>query len=143
MDKQASVDRDALAQLIKDTLSKAERHSSTLRKTNIRLMIVSTTSSALTTLVAGGTAALGPLIGQGIPGWRLACSVAALLAFVTTLTTSLNQQLKLSDKVSQGDQCVRRLRLLHMSLATGASNWEEITKEYDDITRTFPEYIVA
>lgn len=141
MDNQPTVDRGALSQMIKDNLSRAEQHSSTLRKTNMQLMIAGTTSSALTTLVAGGTAALGPVIGQGIPGWRLACIVAALLAFVSTLVTSLNQQLKLNDKISQGDQCVRRLRMLHMSLATGASNWAEITKEFDDITKSFPEHI--
>ena len=78
--------------------------------------------------------------GSATTGWRLACNVAAALAFVSTLTTSLNQQLKMGDHLSQGYQCVSRLSLLDVNIAVGWHSWEEISREYGDIATTCTEY---
>ena len=102
--------------------------------------MASIVSSAATTLVAGDTALAGPTLGIGDNGGRLACKVAAALAFVSTLTTSLNQQLKMGDHLSQGYQCVSRLSLLDVNIAVGWHSWEEISREYGDIAPTCTEY---
>jgi hypothetical protein len=132
-------DRDAFARIVKDRLRKAEQHTASLRNRNHGLLMTSIVSSAATTLVAGGTAAVGPMLEIGDNGWRLACIVAAALAFVSTLTMTLNQQLKMGDRLSQGYQCVSRLRLLDVNIAVGGHSWEEISREYGDIARTYPE----
>ncbi|MCL6568301.1 MAG: hypothetical protein K6T35_05345, partial [Meiothermus silvanus] len=69
----------------------------------------------------------------------LACIVGALFGFATTVSTSLNAQLKYSERLSEGNQCAARLRLLNTALATGRRTWEEAVKEYDDILRAYPE----
>lgn len=135
-------DRDAFVRIVKDGVTKVEQQTVSLRSRNQLLLLATVVSSAATTLVAGGTALVGPTLGIGDNGWRLACILAAVLAFVSTLTTALNQQLKLGDRLSQSYQCLSRLRLLDVNLAVGAHDWESINKEYGDIARTYPELFV-
>jgi len=98
-------------------------------------------SSAGSTLVAGVTAATGPLVGQGDAGWRLACIVAAVFAFVATMSTGLKQQLRFSDRLAKGAQCVGKLRALDVTITTGNQDWQEIANEYKEIAKTYPEFI--
>lgn len=132
-------DLGSLASLVKESSQKADRYCAQLRRTNSRLLIFSILTSGASTLVTGVTAAGGPVIGEGVPGWRLACIVGALFGFATTVSTSLNAQLKYSERLSEGNQCAARLRLLNTALATGRRTWEEAVKEYDDILRAYPE----
>jgi len=131
----------AFAQTVKESLRKAEESTSGLRKANSRLLVTSIVSSAATALVAGGTALTGPVVGEGIPGWRFACTVAAILAFTSTVCTALTQQLRIGDRLTEGNQCVGRLRSLDLTIITGGRSWEEITKEYAEIAKTYPELI--
>jgi hypothetical protein len=133
-------DRDAFVRIVRDGLRKAELHTAGLRNRNHGLLMVSIVSSASTALVAGGTALAGPTLEIGVNGWRLACIVAAALAFLSTLTTALNQQLKMGDRLSQGYQCVSRLRPLDVNIAVGGHSWEEISREYGDNAKTYPEH---
>ena len=103
--------------------------------------MTSIVSSAITTLVAGFTAAQGPLIGQEESGWRLACTVAATFGFVSAVCVGLNQQLKISDRLSANKECLGRLKSLDVSMATGSRNREEISKEYEEIVRLYPELV--
>ena len=131
----------AFARMVKESLRRSEERASGLRKTNARLLVASILSSAATALVAGGTAAVGPLVGQDVAGWRIACIVAAVLAFTSTVCTALTQQLKIGDRLTAGNQCVGRLRSLDLAIVTGGHTWEEITREYADIARTYPELV--
>ena len=63
MAQASTQDHQAFTQIVKDSLQKAQEHISGLRKTNTALVIASIVSSAVTTLVAGGTAAIGPITG--------------------------------------------------------------------------------
>jgi hypothetical protein len=139
MAQESVKDLKAFAQIVKDSLQQTQVHISGLRKTNTWLLIAGIVSSAATTLVAGGTAAAGPVVGAGPSGWRLACIVAAIFAFTSTVCTTLTQQLKTSEKLMQGVQCVGRLRALDLAIATGSQSWEEITKEYGEIVKVYPE----
>jgi len=141
MVEQNARDLAAFAQMVKASLHKAEESTSGLRQTNTRLLVASIVSSAATAVVAGGTSVMGPVIGQGIPGWRLACTVAAILAFTSTVCTALTQQLRIGDRLTEGNQCVGRLRSLDLTIITGERSWEEITKEYGEIAKAYPELI--
>ena len=140
MVQESTKDYKAFAQIVKESLQKTQVNISGLRKTNTWLLITSIVSSAVTTLVAGGTAAVGPVVGTGTPGWRLACIVAAVFAFTSAVATALTQQMKTGERLVQGVECVGRLRALEVAIATGSQSWEEITKEYGEITRIYPEF---
>ena len=141
MSKESTQDRNALGQRVKASLRKAEKIDSGLRKANTRLLIAGIASSAASTLVAGITAAQGPVVGEGIEGWRVACIVAAVFGFASTVSTGLSQQLKISDRLSEGIQCIGKLRSLDVIITTGSQSWEEIIKEYEEIAKTYPELI--
>jgi hypothetical protein len=141
MNQEANLDRETLRQRIDASLRRAESYTSGLRKTNTRLLVSGVTSSGLAALVTGVTAAAGPLVGEGIPGWRLACIVGALFAFAGSLLVGLNQQLKVGDRLTEGSQCLGRLRFLEVSIATGSRDWDEIIDEYEAIVTAYPEVI--
>jgi hypothetical protein len=141
MSAQGTADRELFAGRVKESLERARQYAGRLRKLNTRLLIASVIASAAATLVAGVTAATGPIVGEGIPGWRLACIAAAGFGFVSTLSVGAHQQLGLSDKLADGHQCVARLKFLDLAMATGSRDWDEITKEYESILTAYPEVI--
>lgn len=126
---------------MRESLRRAEGHAASLRKANIFLNVASTRTFAATALVAGGTAVHGPVVGQGIGGWQLACVLAAALALTSTISNGLSQQFKFGDRLLQGDQCVRRLRALSVQLSASGFDWAEATREFSDISKTFPEHV--
>jgi hypothetical protein len=141
MNKESRQDLEAFTQIVKDSLRKAQKITSGLRRKNTRLLITGMVCSAGTTLVAGGTVAAGPVIGEGDAGWRIACIVAAVLAFVSTVATALTTQLKYDERLTQGNQCIGRLRALDIAIVTGSGNWEEISKEYEEVVKAYSEFI--
>ena len=137
----SGLDRNAFAQMVKASLRTAENHTARLRSTNTRLLVAGIVSSTVTTLVAGGTVATSTVVNMPDQGWRIACIVAAGLAFISAVSTGLTQQLRLGDRASQGNQCVGRLRALDVAITLGNHSWDEITKEYEEITRIYPDLI--
>ena len=133
--------QDAIKQFVNNSLRKAQEQVSGLRKTNTRLLMTNIACSAATTLVAGGTAATGPIVGEGPAGWRISCIVAAIFAFVSAVITALIQQMNINEKLVEGNQCIGRLKDLDLSIATGSHTWEEITQEYREIVKTYPEHV--
>jgi hypothetical protein len=132
--------RAAVQAMVMHSLVQAEGIASELRKTNTRLVFAGISSSAACTLVAGITAARGPFIGEGPPGWKLACIVSAVLAFGATLSIGLGQQLRISDRLSSANRCVGRLRSLDVYIAAGSRTLEEVTNEFAEIEEAFPEF---
>lgn len=137
----ASIEQDTLTRRVKTSLKKAEGTAANLRKNNVRLLVAGIFSSAAATLVAGVTAALGPIAGQGDAGWRAACIVAAVFGFISTTSIGLNQQLRFSQRLSKGRQCVGRLRSLEMMLETGRRSRKEAAQEFTEIVKSYPEFV--
>jgi len=141
MSGETTQDLKEIAQVVKTSLQKAEEAVSGLRKTNTRLFAAGIGSSAASTLIAGITAARGPMIGEGTEGWRIACIIVAIAGFASTLIAGLSQQLRISERLSEGTQIVGKLRYLDMIAATGKRSWEEIVREYEEIIKAFPAII--
>jgi ABC-type uncharacterized transport system substrate-binding protein len=141
MSQQPSEDRQALVTKVRGSLEKTETATRELRKSEKRLVVVSISSSAACTLVAGVTAAQGPVFMTGIPGWRLACVVSAILAFVATVSTGISQHMRIGDQLATVNQCAGRLRSLDVVASMGNRDWKEVTDEYADIARSFPDYV--
>jgi hypothetical protein len=134
-------DLNAFTQMVKGSLQKAQKQVSNLRKTNTGLIIGNIVCSSAATLIAGVTAAAGPIVGEGPSGWRTSCILAAILAFVSTVSTGFVQQLKFEERLMNGHQCVNRLRELDLMITTGSSSWDDISNEYRDIARNYPDHI--
>ena len=139
MEQEPIQNRKAFAQIVKGSLKKGQEQISGLRKTHLWLLVVSIMSSAATTIVAGVTSAVGPVVSEGVAGWRLACIVAAVFGFVSTVCITLAQELKIGERLVQGSQCIGRLKALDVAIATGSQSWEEIAKEYSEIIKVYPE----
>lgn len=121
-----------------------ERLSSRLRRlhrTNTALLVAAVLTSGLATLVTGITAATGPVIGEGIPGWRLACAVGAVFSFGASVSVGLNQSLKLGERLAQTRECNGRLRALEVALTTGSRSWHNVAAEYEEIVKAYPDLI--
>jgi hypothetical protein len=136
-----SQDLGALTQSVKASLKKTEKLVSDHRKTNTGLLIASMTFSAGSTLIAGITSAAGPVIGTGIEGWRMACIAAAVLGFISTISTGISQQLKINDQLLEGTQCLGKLRSLDTSITIGSRPRNEILSEYEELSRSYPKFI--
>lgn len=134
-------ENNILVQRIADSLKRVETETDRLRRASTRLIITGLFTSAAATLVAGLTAIAGPLVGEGIPGWRLACIAAALFGFIATMCTGLEQQLKFSDRLAEANQCLARMRSLELTLSTGSQSAEQIAGEYNDTLRNYPGLI--
>ena len=122
-------DRTALTERVKASINKAAGLVAGFRKTNTRLLTATIFSSAASSLVAGITAAAGPVVGEGTEGWRVACIIAAVFGFISTVATGIGQQQKYGDRLSEGSQCVGRIRYLDVVITTGGQKWQVIAKE--------------
>lgn len=127
-----------LVQRVQDGLKKVDTETRQLRTTSARLTVGGLFTSAAATFVAGWTATAGPIIGEGIPGWRLACIVAAIFALLATIFSGLEQQLKFNDRLAEANQCLARLRALELNIATGRATPEGVAADYEDILRSYP-----
>jgi hypothetical protein len=47
--------------------------------------------------------------------------------------------MKIAERLVQGNHYIGRLKALDVAIATDSHSWEEITKEYGEIVRGFPE----
>ncbi len=141
MSKDGIEERRILTKSVKASLRKAGAIVSSYRKKKNHFLITAIVSSTAVTLVAGVTAAVGPIVGTGMEGWRIACIIAAIFGFVSTVSTGLNEQLKISDRLSEGKQGVGKLSYLDVVITTGNKSWEEITEEYEEIAKAYPEFI--
>ena len=141
MSKGETEERRKVTESVKASLRKAGEIVSGYRKKKNRLLFAAMISSTAATLVAGVTAAAGPTADIGTEGWRTACIIAAIFGFISTVSTGLSEQLKISDRISDGSQGIGRLKYLDILITTGNKSWEEITEEYEEIAKAYPELI--
>ncbi len=126
---------------IRESLQHVEGHVQRLRKQNTWLLVSSVVSSSVATLVTALTAAMGPVVGQGTSGWRLACIVGAIFAFGSTMCVGLDRRLNTLGKLATAHQALGRLRFLDIAVDSGTRGWDEITQEYEDIFKSYPEIV--
>jgi len=142
-----SQDHTKFAASVKTSLSTAKMKTDRIRKIDTQLFIANVVAPAAATLLAtiavtiGGNTMFARAAAQSEDGgWRLACALVAIFSFVATISGMFKKQFE--DRLTQGNQCVGRLLNLDLSITTGSSNsWEDVTKEYSEIAKTFPEFI--
>ena len=126
---------------LQTSLAKAQKASAGYRRLNLVLVLTSLSSSALGTLITGLTVANGPIIGTGVPGWRISCILAAILGFLTTMSVGLSQQLRVSERLANSHNCSGRLRALELILATQSKPWDLVVQDYETVLREFPDIL--
>lgn len=139
-------DHTAFASSVKNSLEIAKDKTANIRKIDSRLFVANVISPASATLLATLAATVGgnqvfPQAATRVEdgGWQLACILVAVFGFIATVSSMFKKQF--ADKLVLGNQCVGRLLNLNMSITTGSRNWEELTKEYSEIVKSFPEFI--
>jgi hypothetical protein len=139
-------DRAGFATSVKASLSAAKNKTAGIRKTDSQLFLANVVSPAAATLLAALAAAIGgnSMFAQAAAqtedgGWRFTCILVAIFSFIGTVSSMFKKQFE--DRLTKGNQCVGRLLSLDLAITTGGSNWEEATKEYREIVKTFPEFV--
>ena len=129
---------------IKESLNKAEAKVKQLRNTNSKFIIISLTASVLATLLAGSTAFLGPLAGQGPPAWKWTCGIVAVFTATATVFTGLHKQLTVSERLAKATECAGKLKAIVFSLTNAQSDSEkkEYLNEYKKVLEVYSEFIV-
>ena len=134
-------DQSSVVRRIRESLQRVEERAIRLRRRDTWLMVSGVVTSSVATLITGVTAAIGPVVGEGISGWRLACAVGATFAFLSAVTVGLDRRLQTSDRLAAAHQALGRLRFLDIAADTGSRTREEITKEYEEIFKAYPEIV--
>ena len=75
-----SQQRDELLSAVRDALRRAERYYARTRRWDTLLLIISIICGALATVLAGGTVIGGNRALEAVGGWRILCSIVALLS---------------------------------------------------------------
>jgi hypothetical protein len=131
---------------VKASLNAAKNKTAGIRKTDSQLFVANVVSPAAATLLAAFAAAIGgnqifqqAAIQAEDGGWRLACILVAIFSFIGTVSGMFKKQFE--DRLAQGHQCVGRLLNLDLAITTGNGSWEEASREYGEIVKTFPEFV--
>ncbi|MBV6478921.1 MAG: hypothetical protein HGGPFJEG_01678 [Ignavibacteria bacterium] len=129
---------------IKSSLKTAELKLKKLRETNTRFIVISLIASVLATLLAGSTAFLGPLAGQGPPAWKWTCGIVALFTATATVFTGLHKQLTVSERLAKVTECVGKLRSIDFSYSNAVSEEEKKSSvtEYKKTLEVYGEFLV-
>lgn len=138
---QSQPEFDDLLKRIRLSLSDADLYTRNNQRLNSILGTTTIIGSALTTFLTALTAAQGPTVVPGLLDWRIACSIGAVLSFITAICSGISQQMNISQRLILGSQCVGRLRALELLASTRAQGVAEITNEYADILRIYAEAI--
>lgn len=129
---------------IKSSLFKAESTVKKLRRTNSRFIIISLIASVLATLLAGSTAFLGPLAGQGPPAWKWTCGVVAVFTATATVFTGLHKQLSVSEKLARATELTGKLKAIDFGIqsAKSESDKDSAVNDYKKVLELYSEFLL-
>lgn len=134
--------KTAMLERIRTSLRTAEAHAGRLKRTNTRLIWLSLTGTSLATILAGATAAAGPLAGEGTPAWRLTCGAIAVLTALSGLLSGFHQRMNISERLANALACAGRLRGLELALTVTERDVREVAGDYEDVVAGYQEFIV-
>lgn len=134
--------RAALLERIRTGMRRAEAQATELRKKNSRYVSVGVIAGGLATVVAGTAAALGPVVGQGPPAWKLTCGIVALLTGVATVLNGLQKQLSIAERLAKASSCLGKLTSLEFALTVNNRETVEVAREYESALAAYPDIIL-
>ena len=117
MSTDKSQQRGELFGTIRDALQRAELYYTRTRRWDTRLLIISIVCGAVATVLAGGTVIGGSRALEVVGGWRILCSIVALLTGSGTVAGALHKSFQITTRLSSAEKCVARLRALEAAIA--------------------------
>jgi hypothetical protein len=91
-----SQQRGELLNTVRDALRRAERYYARTRRWDTLLLIISIICGALVTVLAGGTVIGGSRALEAVGGWRILCSIVALLSASGTVAGALHKSFQIT-----------------------------------------------
>lgn len=134
--------RNALLTKVRDGLKRGETRVGRLRTKNSRFIIGSIVFGALSTVLAGVTAAAGPIAGAGPPAWRWTCGIVAVLTATATVLSTLHRQLSITENLARATACVGKLSALEFALTVSGRGTDDCAHEYETVITTYHDVIV-
>jgi hypothetical protein len=134
--------RNALLEKIRDGIRKSEASSASLKAKNSRYIVIGIVASGLSTVIAASAAALGPVIGEGVPAWKLTCAAVALCTGVATVFTGLQKQLSIAERLAKAIACSGKLHSLEFALTVNDRPTAEVAKEYETTIASYSDVIL-
>jgi hypothetical protein len=134
--------RSLIVTRIAENLGRVETRVAQLRRTNVRITGLSLVFSTAATLLAGLTAAMGPLAGEGPPAWRWTCGIIAVVTAAAAFITGFQQRFQIPEQLARALACAGRLRGLELSLRLARVGPEQAGHEYEQLIATYPEELV-
>jgi hypothetical protein len=134
--------RSALIDRIRQGIQKSNLVTVDLKKKNSRYISIGIITSALSTVIAGTAAAIGPALGQGPQAWKLTCAAVAACTGIATVVTGLQKQLSIAEKLAKATSCSGKLHSLEFALTVNNRNTLEIAKEYEMVIASYPEIVL-
>lgn len=111
------------------------------RSSDFWLLLVSITTGALATILAGGSASVGAPAIEFFGGWRILCFAVAGITAFSTLAAGLHKGFHVSDRLSEGRTCLAKLQALELDLELDRRSPEKIVEEYQHLLTTYPGFI--
>jgi hypothetical protein len=131
--------RERLGARVREHLQRVERRVARLRRLNVQTLALSLVFSTIATLLAGLTAASGPLVGEGPPAWRWSCALIALVTAAATFTTGIQQRFKVPEQLARALACAGQLRSLDLGLELARLAPDAAGAEYEQLLVSYPE----
>ena len=126
--------RTVLIERIRTDLQRVEGRAERLHRTNVRLIVASLIASGLATLLAGLTAATGPVLGgAGVSGWRWTCGIVAVVSGLAGLLTLVHQRLQVAENLAQSRACEGRLKALELALTVKGRDALDVARDYEEV----------
>ena len=117
MSTDKSQQRAELLRTVRDALQRAELYCARTRHWDTRLLIISIICGALATVLAGGTVIGGQPALEAVGGWRILCSIVALLTASGTVAGALHKSFQITTRLASAEKCVAGLRALDAAIA--------------------------
>lgn len=133
--------RSALLDRIREGIRAAEAQTIDLKKKNSRYITTGIAASAFSTVIAGTVAAVGPIIGQGAPAWKLTCGFIALCTGVATVAGGLQKQHNVSERFAKAAACTGKLRSLEFALTVANRKTPEVANEYESVIAGYSDVL--
>jgi hypothetical protein len=100
---------------------------------DFKLLIASIVLGAIATTLAGGAAAGGKPVLDIFGGWRILCSVVALLTLIGTICGTLHKMLQVTSRLASATGCVAKLRALELAITVTKKDANEAVEAYSQI----------
>lgn len=135
--------RLVLLERISNGIRKADALITQLKKKNSRYITIGILAGALSTVIAGSAAALGPVIGQGPPAWKLTCGLVAVCTAVATVVGGLQKQLAITERLARAVACSGKLHSLEFALTVSNRETAEVAREYESTVASHADVLLA